>query len=198
MNIMMKNVAFANIEDINKFLLGNDEREFLVLGRDGKYSFITETLVSLRYNTLRKKDKGSIKKCLQKITGYEDRQMKRLIKEWKSKKGLRYRKPKKRGATIPKYKTEDIALLIKTDIAHKTPNGKSVQETLKREFSLFGKEEYRNISKISVSHIYNLRNHKKQYLSSEAIKYSKTIPVTRDIGERRKPAPCGKTWLSPG
>jgi len=189
---MMKNVAFANIEDINKFLLGNDEREFLVLGRDGKYSFITETLVSLRYNTLRKKDKGSIKKCLQKITGYEDRQMKRLIKEWKSKKGLRYRKPKKRGATIPKYKTEDIALLIKTDIAHKTPNGKSVQETLKREFSLFGKEEYRNISKISVSHIYNLRNHKKQYLSSEAIKYSKTIPVTRDIGERRKPAPCGK------
>lgn len=106
--------------------------------------------------------------------------MKRLIKKWE-KKGLRYCKPKKKGATLPKYKPGDIALLIKTDIAQ-----------LEREFLVFRKTEYENISEISVSHIYNIRKHKKQYLSSDAVKYSKTVPTAVNIGERRKPRPNGE------
>lgn len=187
----MKNVTFADMDEIRAFLAGNKEREFDILSRQAKYDFIADTLTRLSYQALRKKDKGAVKTCLQKITGYEDRQMKRLIKKWK-KKGLRYSKPKKKGAAVPRYKAEDIALLIKTDIAHKTPNGNAVKEILKREFLFFGKEEYRNISGISVGHIYNIRKHKKQYLSSDAVKYSKTVPVSINIGERRKPCPDGK------
>lgn len=188
----MKNVTFANIKEIRDFLAGNKERELEIVSREDKYKFIIDTLITLRYRNLRKKEKGEVKEFLKKVIGYEERQMKRLIREWKSKKGLRYCKPRKRGAAIEKYKAEDIALLIKTDIAHKTPNGNAVREILKREFLVFGKEEYQNIAGISVSHIYNIRNHKKQYLSSEAVKYSKTIPVTVNIGERRKPQPNGQ------
>lgn len=187
----MKNVTFVSIDEVRAFLTGNQEREFDILSRQAKYEFVADTLTHLSYRTLRKKEKGEAKECLQKITGYSERQMKRLIKRWK-KKGLQYTKPKKTGATIPRYKAGDIALLIKTDIAHKTPNGNAVKEILRREFLVFGKEEYRNISGISVSHIYNIRKHKKQYLSSGAVRYSKTVPVSVNIGERRKPRPNGK------
>lgn len=187
----MKNVTFANTNEVRDFLAGNKEREFEILSRQAKYEFIADTLTRLSYLTLRKKEKGEAKECLQKITGYGEQQMKRLIKRWK-KKGLKYAKPKKTGAAVPRYKPGDIALLIKTDIAHKTPNGNAVKEILKREFLVFGKEEYRNISGISVGHIYNIRKHKKQYLSSDAVKYSKTVPVAVNIGERRKPRPNGK------
>jgi hypothetical protein len=96
------------------------------------------------------------------------------------------------GVTHRKYDKDDIALLIQTDIAHKTPNGLSVKSILIREYLTFGKEEYATIAGISVSHIYNLRKTNKQYLSSDAIKYSKTNPVQVSIGERRKPLPYGK------
>jgi len=192
MNIIMKNVEFSELSEVKEFLAGNSKRKFEISSREDKYAFIERTLVALRYRTLRKKEKGTVKECLQKVTGYEDRQMKRLIKEWKSKKGLRYRKPKKRGSAVPKYGAKDIALLIKTDIAHHTPNGNAVKEILRREFLFFGKEEYQTIAGISVSHIYNIRKHKKQYLSSEAVKYSKTVPVAVNIGERRKPEPNGR------
>jgi transposase InsO family protein len=187
----MKNVAFANMEEVRDFLAGNKEREFEISSRKDKYEFIADTLVSLSCAALRKKDKGVVKEALQKITGYEDRQMKRLIKKWK-KKGLKFCKRKKTGAAVSTYAPKDIALLIKTDIAHKTPNGNAVKEILKREFLFFGKEEYETISGISVSHIYNIRKHKKQYLSSAAVKYSKTVPTAVNIGERRKPGPDGK------
>ena len=191
MNIIMKNVTFADIDEVRRFLAGNEKRDFAIASKEDKYNLIRDTLVSLSYRTLRKKEKGEVKACLQQVTGYSDQQLKRLVKRWKEK-GLRFCKPKKRGAAKPKYRPEDIALLIKTDIAHKTPNGNAVSSILKREFLVFGKEEYQTIAGISVSHIYNLRNHKKQYLTSEAVKYSKTTPVTIPIGERRKPKPNGQ------
>ena len=191
MNIIMKNVTFADIDEVRRFLAGNEKRDFAIASKEDKYNLIRDTLVSLSYRTLRKKEKGEVKACLQQVTGYSDQQLKRLVKRWKEK-GLRFCKPKKRGAAKPKYRPEDIALLIKTDIAHKTPNGNAVSSILKREFLVFGKEEYQTIAGISVSHIYNLRNHKKQFLSSEAVKYSKTTPVTIPIGERRKPKPNGQ------
>ena len=191
MNIIMQNVSFQKAEEIKEFLSQNKNRKLALSKKEEKYAFIRETLVSVHYPILRKKDKSIVKKCLETVTGYSERQMKRLIREWK-KNGLLYGKQKKRGAVIPKYKAEDIALLIKTDIAHRTPNGNAVRAILQREFLVFGKKEYENISGISVSHIYNIRKNKKQYLSSDAVKYSKTVSVTVNIGERRKPDPDGK------
>lgn len=190
MNIIMKNICVNSIEEVKKFLQGNKGVEFAIVSRKDKYEFIGDTLLRIKYKTLRKKEKGVVKELLKRLTGYRERQLKRLVKKWK-KKGLRYKKRMSGGATVPKYKSTDIELLIKTDSAHRTPNGKAVQAILKREFLIFGKEEYETIAGISASHIYNIRNHKRQYLSSEAVKYSKTVPVSVNIGERRKPEPCG-------
>lgn len=187
----MKNVELKTIEEMKKFLEGNQRINFEDSTREENYTFIRKTLVTTSYKKLCKKDKGIVKKYLQKVTGYEDKQLKRLIKKWK-KSGLRYTKRKSAGAAVCIYQPKDIALLIKTDIFHKTPNGLSTKAILMREFVTFGKEEYRVIAYISASHIYNLRNNNRQYLSSSAIKYSKTNPVNTNIGERKKPQPYGK------
>ena len=187
----MKNVHIHTVLDMQKFLMGNESIDCTLESRVDKYTCIREALLKTRYTTLARSEKSIVKSYLAKVTGYEAKQLKRLIKEWKQT-GLRYTKRKVTGASVRIYTTEDIALLIKTDILHKTPNGLTTKSTLRREVSMFGHTEYQTIANISVSHLYNIRKTNRQYLSSEAIKYSKTKPVSTTIGERRKPLPYGK------
>ena len=191
MNIIMRNIYFESITEVEEFLQGNKEVDIIINNREEKYDVIRNILVTLRYTTLRKKDKGLVKKCLEKVTGYSEQQTKRLIKTWK-KNGLKYIQRSRGNSFNKKYNPKDIALLIKTDIAHNILNGNAVREILKREYSVFGNEEYSTISNISTSHIYYLRKHNRQYTSSDVLSYTKTRPVQTDIGERRKPYPDGK------
>ena len=190
----MKNIELKTVVDIKKFLEGNASSNCMIGSREEKYTCIRDTLIHTRYKKLTKKEKGTVKAFLAKVTGYEEKQLKRLIATWKQK-GLHYTKRTAVGTAVCIYTPTDIALLIKTDIVHKTPNGNTVRAILKREFFMFGKTAYQNIANISVSHIYNIRKTNRQYGSSEAIKYSKTNPVNTTIGERRKPLPYGKPGL---
>lgn len=191
MNIIMKNIELKTVVDIKKFLEGNKSCDFEIGSREEKYVCIRDALLHTRYNTLTRGDKSIVKTFLLKVTGYETKQLKRLIRQWKTQ-GLRYTKRTVVGASVRIYTADDVALLIKTDILHKTPNGLSTKSILMREQSMFGHTAYATIAGISVSHIYNIRKNNQQYITSEAIKYSKTNPVNTNIGERRKPLPYGK------
>jgi hypothetical protein len=158
-----------------------------------KYTFLLETLVKLKYRQVNKKQKGIIKKYLQKITGYSDIQIKRLIKKWKEGtllSSLKLMKTNRRKFPC-KYRPRDIALLAKADESLNYPNGNALKRNLVREYEVFDKKEYSRISKISVSHIYNIRKENIQY-ESLTMHYTKTNPTTVLIGERRKPVPNGK------
>jgi transposase InsO family protein len=101
--------------------------------------------------------------------------------------------PSKNRRKFPvKYFASDIAKLIETDVAHECLNGKTTKEIMRREFEIFGKQEYEKISKISVSHLYNVRKHNLQYESSPALFFRHTSTTAVDIGIRRKPQPYGK------
>lgn len=191
MNIIMKNVQIHTIVDMQKFLEGNGSIDCMLGSREEKYTCIRNALFQTKYMTLSRSEKSIVKAFIAKVTGYEAKQLKRLIKKWKQN-GLRYQKRRAVGAAVRTYTGADVALLIKTDILHKTQNGLTTKSILMRELSMFGKTQYQTIANISVSHIYNIRKNNRQYLSSEAIKYSKTNPVNTNIGERRKPAPYGK------
>ena len=69
MNILMKNVTFADIDEVRRSLAGNENRDFAIASKEDKYNLIRDTLVSLSYRTLRKKEKGEVKACLQQVTG---------------------------------------------------------------------------------------------------------------------------------
>jgi len=53
---------------------------------------------------------------------------------------------------------EDIKLLETTDALHRRLNSAATKEILRREAKLFGHNDYNRISKISTSHINNLRH----------------------------------------
>jgi len=97
----------------------------------------------------------------------------------------------KRNKFKRKYTNSDILLLAQTAELHDHPNGGSLKKTLKRMANIYGKEEYRNISAISVSHIYNLRKtvfYRRSVTFHQETKKAKG----RTIGERCKPEPGGK------
>ncbi len=123
-----------------------------------------------------------------KVTGYSTAQVTRVVA--KSFYGNPYRLDYKRHIFTKKYTAVDIVLLATTDNLHGRLSGVATRNILQREYIDFGKEEYKKISGISVSHIYNLRKTKRYVLSS--LTYTKTNPVKRNIGERRKPEPDGK------
>lgn len=188
----MNDSHLVSISQIREFLKVGGGLSFVGQSRDETYRWMEMILGRFGYFSLRKKNKTVVKKYLMKMTGYSDAQMARLIKKKKQTwvirevKGGRYRFAKKYGPT-------DTALLMKTDTAHGRLSGPATKKILVREFKNYGNNDYENLSKISVSHIYNLRK-TRQYQSRLGSSFEKTKSTNIPIGERRKPEPNG----SPG
>ena len=184
----MGNSRLVNFIQIKEFLQGTNSVDFVMKSTKEKYAFIKQTYDQFKYTTLTKKQKGVVKRYVRKVTGYSTAQITRVVA--KSFTGNPYRASYKRHVFSKKYTALDILLLVKTDNLHGRLNGVATKLILQREYEEFKKEEYRTISGISVSHIYNIRKTKKYFYQS--LTYTKTTPVKRNIGERRKPEPNGK------
>jgi len=193
MNIIMNTKRIVSINDIGEFLQGTKKIKIKTVSRSEKYRFISDTLIKLKYKQLNRPGKTLTKKYLRKITGYSPRQIKRLISKWRRGKLLAsLEKIKSNRHKFPcKYGPIEIGLLAKADKALNYPNGRALKESLVREYEVFKKKEFETISKISVSHIYNIRNSNSQYQST-AMRYTKTNPAIVPIGERRRPDNQGK------
>lgn len=176
---------------MEEFLKSNHSIAMEITEDKEKYEFIRNVLFKTKYRKLKKKEKKTVLEYLKFLTKYSPSHLKNLISKWKL--GLLFWNPSKNRNSFPvKYFTKDIARLIDTDIAHGCLNGLTTKGIMRREFEIFGKKEYENISKISVSHIYNIRNCNRQYGSSPALFFKHTQAAKVDIGIRRKPKPCGK------
>jgi len=187
----MKHLPIGSISQIDKFLKDNKLMELEIMSAKEKYEFIKIVLLKIRYDSLPKKDKHLVLKYLKFFTKYSKGHLKKLIKKWK--RGLLFYNPSRnRNKFSCVYEPAGIALLIKTGIAHNHLSGPAVKRILKREFKVFGKMEYENISNISIAHIYNVRNNNLQYGSSGAKFFKRTQAAQVNIGVRRKPEPNGK------
>ena len=110
-----------------------------------KYKWIDAVLFRFRYRSLKKNDKGVVRKYIQKMTSLSDSQITKIIYRKKNKKASSPKK--KRNSFIKKYGTEDISLLIKTDNLHGRISGPATKEIMSREFEVFGISKYSNITK---------------------------------------------------
>jgi hypothetical protein len=157
MKINMNDSRITNISQLRDFLKGTQKFDLSL--RNGsieeKYCFIDKTIDRLKYNKFSKKDKRIVVYYLKKFTGYKGGNLYRLIS--RAKKGELSRKTYQRKNPNKKYKKEDIKLLEITDAFHLRLNSLATKEILRREYELFGKKEYANISNVSPSHINNLR-----------------------------------------
>lgn len=122
------------------------------------------------------------------MTGLKKAQITRLVQR-KRRLGTIFPHHGKRNRFKTVYTTSDIAK-IETDNDHERLSGKATKAIFKREYEIYGNKDHERLSKISVSHIYNLRE-RKQYFSHSTVKKG-TRAVSVPIGERIKPRPCGK------
>ncbi len=177
--------------DIESFLKGTESVSFEAKTetRVEMYRWIEDTLVKFSYALCKKKNRGIIRKYIQKITGLSRSQVRKCITKY-IKTGRVRLKEYERHTFNKIYSPKDIALLAKTDNLHDYPNGAALKKILKRMATKYKVLEFERISKISVSHIYVLR-HTPIYLRMNK-RYEKTKPTVVNIGERRKPEPDGK------
>ena len=191
MKINMKHLPTGSICQMEEFLKSNNEIAMEITEDKAKYEFVKSVLNESHYRKLKRAEKRIVQRYLKFLTGYSKGHIKTLISSWK--KGLLYFNPVRKKNKFPvKYFASDIARLIETDVAHRCLNGKTTKGIMRREFLVFGKVKYENISHISVSHLYNIRKTNLQYGSSEALLFRHTQTTPVDIGIRRKPMPFGK------
>lgn len=187
--LTMDSAQITNVKQVAEFTQGAAAVEFCGISRREKYAWVEHTLIRFRYARCRKKDRSALKRFIEKTTGYSDVQTKRLIGQYLATgKVLLSAKKKHRFPVI--YTTDDVGLLARTDNAHQRLAGPATKQILVRAYNVFGKPEYLRLSRISVSHLYNLRG-RRQYVS-HATTYTKTPTTSVPIGERRQPNPQGQ------
>lgn len=185
----MDDSHIVNITQIKEFLKLTNVIKFKAVSREKKYQWIEKSLSKFQYFRQRKKDKAIVKNYIRQMTGLSDDRLTKLIGR-KKKFGKLWLSSTRRHSFPRKYTPGDVARLIETDNAHQRLSGPATKRILEREYGIFGKEDYQNISRISQAHIYNLRN-TRQY-QSHSLTIKKTQARKVPIGERRKPEPLGK------
>lgn len=192
--ITMEDRDIGTVEQLKAFLKLDTEFQFVVESKKKKYAWMEDCLRKFGYHSLKKKKERTIvRRYIRKVTGFSKPQLTRLIGKHKACGKLfpDYSKNKKLGFKR-KYGADDIALLIATDIAHEHLSGEATKKILERTFRVFGDTKYKTIAGISVSHLYTIRKHNRQYNSSGAKYLAHTRATSVDIGVRAKPEPCGK------
>jgi len=159
MKINMDDSRINNITQLRAFLKGSQQLDLSLrkAGIEEKYKFIDQTVDRLGYHKLKRKDKRVVLTYLKKLTGYKRAQLTRLVK--RAKEGTLERKPYHRANSYRVYTAPDIKLLEKTDEFHLRLNSLATKEILRREYEVFGHQEYETIAEVSSSHLNNLRKH---------------------------------------
>ena len=113
MVITMNDSQLSSIVEVKRFLKESDVIEFKKRFRKEAYEWIEEALERFDYLNLSKKEKGLIKKYIEKITGYSRPQVTRQIREYRETGRVRV-KEYKRNKFERKYTNKDILLLAQT------------------------------------------------------------------------------------
>jgi len=188
MNVTMIDAGLNDFNSLSQFLKGVPSIEFSASSKKEKYEWVKDVLNRFDFRHLKKSERGMVREYIQKMTGYSNAQMTRLIQKYLL--GKLYFLDYRRHSFPTRYSPSDTALLCKTDNMHQRLNGFATRQILIREYSKYGKSEYSKISQISVAHIYRLRGTRAYQIKS--LTFKNTQAVKRNIGERRKPEPCGK------
>jgi hypothetical protein len=189
MTITMHNTRLINIQEMKQVFESTTAISFQAKNKTEMYGWIETTLRESHYLKLKKKQRGVIRRYIQKMTGLKKAQATKLIKQFKETTRVSIHEYQ-RNSFPKRYTIIDIALLADADLALRKLAGPATAAIFQREYAIFGKKEYENLSRISSAHIYNLRQ---ENLYRDKTKlFQKTQARNIPIGERRKPDPNGQ------
>jgi transposase InsO family protein len=190
MEIIMKEEQLSSINDLANFIKGSQKIVYAILAnKQDKYLWVQSILIKFEYYTLNKSDKGIVQRYIQKITDYSRQQLSRLINQHK-KSGYIGNNIKNGRRFELRYTKDDVQALVAIDETHGTLNGIATKKLCERSWHLYNDSRYERLARISVAHLYNLRN--STGYRRQRILLEKTKPVKSAIGKRRKPEPNGK------
>ena len=189
MTISMQDDSLVSVAQLREFVKFSKVAVFQSTDRNQAYEWIGRTLGKFRYVSETKKNKGIIKRYIIMMTGYSETQVDRLIAR-KKETGRVYIKERTQPTFPRVYTPEDVVLLAEVDAAEAYRIGKAVKKTYEDMYGLYGDIRFERLSKISVSHLYNLRG--TRIYQSRSLHYEKTRPTQSVIGIRKKPQPEGK------
>ncbi len=190
MTLDMHDERFVTLGQLEAFTAAAHGVNFVGRTRKEKYAWTERLLARFFYFTLRKRDKTTVRGYIMKMTGYGDAQVTRLVRRMKDTRRIIPSSRESCSSFPSKYTPEDVAFLVATDNAHGRLSGAATKKLFERAHGIFHDEACVRLKDISISHLYRLRG-RRQY-RSQARTFAKTNPTTVPIGERRKPAPCGK------
>lgn len=184
----MQTTRVYTIDELRELLTTTGGLAFSAVSRAEAYDWIEATLRMYGYVHRTKPEKGILRRYLQTMTGFGRTWVAELIRQFCRTTQVR-RQTSRRHRFPRRYTVDDVALLAETDLAHAVLSGPATKQILFREYTVFHRQEFVRLSRISPSHIANLR---KTYLYREKTKlFQKTRPTQVPIGERRKPEPQG-------
>ena len=150
----MNDSNLNTIDDLRTFLSASKNIQFKRQNQSETYQWIQDTLVKFEYRSLNKFEKGIIKQYIMRMSQYSRAQITRLISQY-SETGHILQTDYQRNRFTKIYSDTDIKMLAQTEELHEFINGAAIKKLLK---SMAQKDpSYKNLSEISVSHLYNVR-----------------------------------------
>lgn len=171
---------FAKLQTSGRFK-SNDKKK--------AYQWIEKTLGKFRYANETKKHKGIIRQYIMNMTGYSGGNVDKLIARKKTS-GRVLLKERTQNTFATFYTTADIVLLAKVVNAYRGQNGHAIRTVLREMNDVYEDARFERLAHLSTSHLYNLKQ--KEVFKTYSLTYTKTNPVSTNIGERTKPEPNGK------
>ena len=157
--------------------------------KDEVYAWMNDILLHLKYRSLKKKEKGVVRRYIRLYSGYSESHVDHLISEY-----ITHGKIARKERTQPEFSTVytrgDIELLAEVAEGYDHQNGKALKRVCKEMYTVFGDIRFERLATISVSRLYDLK--KTDRFKENALHYTKTRPTTVAIGERKKPYPDGR------
>lgn len=190
MTLNMIDDHLVSVAQLAEFIkLGNTAKFKSTSGKKETYAWVDTTLGKFRYRFLRKKDKGTVKQYVMMMTGYSEGAVDKLIAK-KKEHGCITQRERTQNAFTRFYGPHEVSLLADVSNVTLNQNGRALKEMCASMYTEYGDVRFEKLAKISVSHLYNLK--KTRVYESKSLFYTKTNPVQRDIGIRKKPEPFGR------
>ena len=178
-----------NLDQIQAFLKASNGIRFAGKTREQIYNWVEKVLVHHQYRQQGRRERGLVRRYVEKMTGLSRAQVTRLIQLYQKSGQVRVT-VYQRHRFARRYTAADVELLARVDEAHENLSGPATRRILEREYKQYGKREYQRLAGISVAHLYNLRQQPKY--RQRRLHYTKTRPTPVPIGERRRPDPQGQ------
>lgn len=178
-----------SLEQMRAFLEGSEEVRFEGRNREEVYGWVNQMLRQQRYEELKRRGRGLVRRYLGKMTGMSRAQITRLVTVYQAGEEVKP-KPYRRRRFPQRYTRKDIEVLAEVDEAHEGLSGPATQKILQRAYYDFQEPTYQRLAQLSVAHLYRLR--KSRTYRQRRVAYQATRPTKVAIGERRRPEPGGR------